>query len=204
MNTHPYEKLNRSGNQIRIAILEESLDSSRPICLTLETASLDADPEYEALSYRWGPDTITTRIFINNVPRQVTTNLEAALKAFRSLANGLSVRPWIDAVCINQQDEAEKLWQVTLMCKVYSQAWNLRTWLGSSTDFPSPRRLRLASVWLRQYTSNEEIALQLNDEAQVNAVMESLDLLGDIFRNQYWRRRWITQRSFWPEGRPST
>lgn len=71
-----------------------------------------------------------------------TANLEAALHALRSEA---SVRVmWIDAVCINQVDTAEKNIQVPLMGRSYSGVSGVVAWFGPSTP-----EIELALSWIQ-------------------------------------------------------
>jgi hypothetical protein len=37
---------------------------------------------------------------------------------------------WIDAICINQRDKAEKTWQVNMMHEIYTSASQVTAWLG--------------------------------------------------------------------------
>lgn len=59
-------------------------------------------------------------------------NLEKALRHLRDHASGRIL--WVDAICINQSDEEEKLSQVQSMGSVYREAVEVRIWLGSLND----------------------------------------------------------------------
>jgi hypothetical protein len=66
----------------------------------------------------------TERIYVNDVPKDVTTNLEAALRVLREkgpIEAGIKI--WIDALCINQQDDEEKGVQVRRMRDIYQKAY---------------------------------------------------------------------------------
>lgn len=41
---------------------------------------------------------------------------------------------WIDAICINQNDNKEKACQVQLMEEIYQQAENVHVWLGEGNS----------------------------------------------------------------------
>ena len=41
---------------------------------------------------------------------------------------------WVDAICINQNDDVEKSWQVAMMWDIYQKAETVRVWLGSAAD----------------------------------------------------------------------
>jgi hypothetical protein len=98
-------------------------------------------PGYRALSYTWGPpyrkvpsgEVIEPRepnghVICNGCPVLVTQSLHDALKNLRdSQISGLL---WIDALCINQKDIAERSAQVLLMEAIYTRAAEVIIWLG--------------------------------------------------------------------------
>jgi hypothetical protein len=99
---------------------------------------------FEALSYTWGTQENPGTAFVKQPVSSgkanagVTTtlpigrNLESAL---RSLRNATAPRTlWIDALCINQNDDAEKAVQVTRMSEIYSLATRVVVWLGPEAD----------------------------------------------------------------------
>jgi hypothetical protein len=69
---------------------------------------------YEALSYRWGDPLDTQPIVCEGKRFNATTNLYLALHRLRYEAEEPR-RIWIDAICINQMDVAERNQQVALM-----------------------------------------------------------------------------------------
>ncbi|KAH7012649.1 heterokaryon incompatibility, partial [Microdochium trichocladiopsis] len=88
---------------------------------------------YDALSYTWGDrDHAFTFICNGGQELQIHKNLHDALPYLARRRSSLPI--WIDALCINQADEAEKAEQIGLMHHVYRQADMVCIWLG-------PRRL---------------------------------------------------------------
>lgn len=67
-------------------------------------------------------------ILINEAPFGIRPNLWTFLLGIRSRDERIIV--WVDAVCINQQDIAERNAQVSLMGEIYSQASQVLVWLG--------------------------------------------------------------------------
>ncbi|CAO2654831.1 Nn.00g115640.m01.CDS01 [Neocucurbitaria sp. VM-36] len=144
-----YRPLDRSRKEIRILFLEpEPLDSPKDVVVHVFNASL-LDPGvpklYGCVSYCWGDATITKAIQVmyteksasgvnglvtTQIEFQVTANLEAALRVFRSKLT----RPvmWADALCIDQSDTDERSSQVSLMAEIYTQAVQTIVWLGKS------------------------------------------------------------------------
>lgn len=94
---------------------------------SLESQSL---PDYEPLSYCWGDSRRKQTIYLNRRPVKVTRNLHAALLHLRRQSS-ISRLLWVDAVCINQSDVAEKSVQVQLMREIYQQGSQTLVWLGT-------------------------------------------------------------------------
>ena len=87
---------------------------------------------YEALSYVWGTASDRADIQCNGELVSITQSLAEALLHLRS---DTDERPlWIDQLCINQEDPAERSQQVTMMGDIYSSARIVLVWLGPSDD----------------------------------------------------------------------
>lgn len=87
--------------------------------------------KYTALSYTWGNPLATTPILVNGVETEVTLNLEAALRHIRKPEYDVIL--WVDALCINQNDVAEKNHQVEMMREIFAGAELVIAWLGSAS-----------------------------------------------------------------------
>jgi len=152
-NTYHYAPLSDHGN-IRLLRLIPHQDKLAPIHCHLfeyplgslghQTAHL-----YEALSYAWGSGTDPLPLYIqgplpplptgrvrgtgieDNRCLNITRNLHAALTHIRDPYFDRVL--WVDAVCINQQDNAEKGRQVQSMAKIYASASRVIVWLGLET-----------------------------------------------------------------------
>jgi hypothetical protein len=76
--------------------------------------------DFAALSYTWGEEKNPASIFLNGTRVLVTKNLEIVLRTLATNGEfGEDYRLWIDAVCINQNDEAERAVQVQKMRDIY-------------------------------------------------------------------------------------
>jgi len=137
---------------IRLLHLLPSADPESPLrCHLIETSipiMKGAKPppvRYHALSYTWGDSVFSAtlevvertdqdgqgppdRVGISNI----TENLHSALQKLRKLDEELVL--WVDAVCINQSDVAERNSQVTNMPKTYSHASSVIVWLGQDSE----------------------------------------------------------------------
>lgn len=102
--------------------LGSSLSGTLRVASTVETT-------YEALSYTWGVAAPKYSIRLNGLHSlPLTPNLYAALKRLRT-GNGKRTL-WVDGICINQADIAEKTAQVGMMALIYSNAVCVNAWLG--------------------------------------------------------------------------
>ena len=105
---------------------------------------MDSHPKFTALSYVWGPyceprDTV----MCNGISIEITANCKKALSALRKLPGPVTV--WVDAICINQQDDDEKAKQLPLMEEIYAWSQTVYVWLGPGSE-SSDR----AMDWLRK------------------------------------------------------
>ncbi|KAJ4244781.1 hypothetical protein NW762_014358 [Fusarium torreyae] len=114
----------------RVAVLEPADHFNDTLRLSLKRVSLNSlgRTRYEALSYVWGPITGDRRVYCDGKLLNITPNCESALRYLR-----LRRKPrvlWIDALCINQNSNAEKSRQVPLMGDIYESASRVLIWLG--------------------------------------------------------------------------
>lgn len=146
----PLQPLDLHRKQIRILLLLPGKEAD-PIRCELYTAHLCDNPHYEALSYVWGNPKIVRPIFLEGRQVQVTVNLEAALRSLR-----LSYEPrhmWVDALCINQTDDAEKTHQVSLMKEIYEGTTLGLLWLGAPLTMANPPEAQDSHDKLRTHIS---------------------------------------------------
>ncbi|KAK1242546.1 hypothetical protein MKX08_005358 [Trichoderma sp. CBMAI-0020] len=115
---------------------------------SIDRASYELPPEstfweqetvFEALSYQWGspnnPGTAFVKPSTGNASVatfSIGRNLESALRHLRYHSEPRTL--WIDAICINQNDNAEKAAQVIRMADIYSLAARVVVWLGPAED----------------------------------------------------------------------
>ncbi|KAF2818004.1 uncharacterized protein BDZ99DRAFT_339975, partial [Mytilinidion resinicola] len=102
---------------------------------TMRHVSLDTIPSEAqlgiALSYVWGPTTQEMRdIILNERTFTVSASLCEAMACQRGRIGDRPRTIWIDAICINQSDTAERASQVSMMQHIYSRADATVVWLG--------------------------------------------------------------------------
>ncbi|OTA96050.1 hypothetical protein M434DRAFT_393125 [Hypoxylon sp. CO27-5] len=120
-------------------LLSELDTDETPLVGTLRVVSLSTKPRFTALSYVWGtfstphPDTLELRHSGGqNVTLEISTNCRDALRALRRKYGALCI--WVDAICINQHNNAERESQIPLMEDIFSGATVVYVWLGPGTD----------------------------------------------------------------------
>jgi hypothetical protein len=80
---------------------------SDTISCTLQECDIRQVPDYTAISYCWTYDADLVCIRVDdNETFKVPVHLQACLRRLRSATSATSV--WIDATCINQNDQAER------------------------------------------------------------------------------------------------
>jgi Heterokaryon incompatibility protein (HET) len=122
----PYKYSRLPDCHIRLLTLNPLIPDPPSGALTV--VSLDDNPEFHALSYAWGDPGDKLDLFCSGQILSVYENLGNFI---RLASAQYSYTPlWIDAICINQEDDAEKNHQIPLMGKIYSNAARTLVWLG--------------------------------------------------------------------------
>ncbi|KAK1516300.1 hypothetical protein CABS01_06267 [Colletotrichum abscissum] len=95
---------------------------------TCSTIRLDDRPKYNALSYVWGNREAKAQVIVNGVQVTINKSLAGALRRIRHDREPIVI--WADALCINQNDEDEKKYQIDLMHRIYGECENCLVWMG--------------------------------------------------------------------------
>jgi hypothetical protein len=136
MLQYRYSPLLPRRDNIRLLRLMPSTVKSADIHCELFEYSLQNPCEethlYEALSYVWGNPEKKLPIHIHNQSFDVTVNLHAALLRLRN--HSMERILWVDAICIDQENQEEKEHQIQSMAKIYGQAHCVVVWLGEVAD----------------------------------------------------------------------
>jgi hypothetical protein len=188
---------------IRLLYLELSDDHCAEIRCSTFTVNLLDKPAFKALSYVWGKPTITVPIIVNEQRYHVTPNCNTALRRLREARESPL---WIDAICINQKDNAEKATQIPLMGDIYSQAEQVIVWLGYSEAERAPddeAREKLA-FGLLEDLANNNIFSESGDEVydkflEIGMSGESPEkrwsAFHDLFSHPWFTRLWVHQEA---------
>lgn len=110
---------------------------------------------------------------------------------------------WIDAISINQKDNAEKSSQVNMMERIYSMASYAVAWLGP-TDANSERGINTLHKLVQhstEFNSSKIIPFAFNSDKKFKAcgippiTLEDWNGLASVFQRQWFRRLWIIQEA---------
>lgn len=214
---YTYTSLTNPASNIRL-LRAVDVAHGRAICIVHAAPVASQSSSYTCLSYTWGdpfgrthiPDSPVREIVCYGKLLPIGRNLFDALTHLSTIQ---SLRPnleaiWIDAVCINQTDEAEKAEQIKMMHKIYSNASSVIIWIG-----PDPTA---GAMVLKMRCAVEPLHAELGtDVAKAEARLEKLRgggraekeelplilalgveswlAIRDIVSRAYWQRLWVWQ-----------
>lgn len=196
-----YSSLAVAPTSIRLLRIKPAENFDDPISCEIFVAHYKEQREFQALSYKWGSDDAKQCIRLNDVVVEVGQNLSDALHYLRSRKSEKE-RYWIDALCINQRDVAERNQQVGGMRFIYSRATTVLIWLGKKYErygeiIPTLETIPKAKAKPKNKTSNgipepgiQDKDLQPRaDEDEIKGEM----LARELYNDEYWNRVWIVQ-----------
>ncbi|USP74661.1 hypothetical protein yc1106_01935 [Curvularia clavata] len=209
-----YQPLNTIREEFRLLRIQPSDDFHSIITCQLFTASLIDKPSYNALSYEWGNPNVTKSVIVNSTELQVTSNLEAALRRIRTTHSEVIL--WVDGLCINQRDVAEKNIQVAMMGRLYSNTTLTYAWLGEDDGGSATRTFQFLRSFLGDFGKFVEdvdyFAIRTSENVRENKryrgedrVLEdirsgkltmnefNLNDFHEVCRRGYWWRTWVQQ-----------
>jgi hypothetical protein len=149
-------------------------------------ASQDDPPSYIAISYTWGDVGDKRDIVVDGHTVSITASLHGAFDAVRQKKEAVLV--WADALCINQEDDAEKSLQVPLMATIYKAATSVVIWLGPEDDDSS-----MAMDFLRGIADRGENPESISRAIYSEARRRDFDAVVALYEREYWDRLWIVQ-----------
>ncbi|OJI97961.1 hypothetical protein ASPVEDRAFT_79633 [Aspergillus versicolor CBS 583.65] len=167
---------------IRVVRIQPGLEADDIVCRLEQPKLLSDSPSYEALSYAWGTCDATEYIYLGNERLEkfsVSPSLALALRMLRGTE--AEVTMWIDAICINQANNAERAEQVKLMGEIYRSAERVVAFLGAHED-GSQELFQFLKDW------KGEIDISRFDDAWQAGAAER-----PLLSRSYWQRAWIVQ-----------
>ncbi|KAH8804435.1 heterokaryon incompatibility protein-domain-containing protein [Xylogone sp. PMI_703] len=198
LQPYRYEPL-CSRDSIRLLVLEPAESVSMPLQGSIlqirrheETAKLDSCRSYSALSYVWGRPIFSQQILLKSDSTEynsyllITENVKDILKSLRKAHKPRYL--WIDAICLDQQNDEEKAEQIPLMGEIYSQAHKVHIWLGSDNEDETAKVFVFFRL-LVLFPAQAE-ATDIFDGAEAAASQ-----IKRFFQRPWFQRRWILQEA---------
>lgn len=166
-------------------------------------ADLVSAPKYLALSYVWGGTDPDQDLIVNGAILK-TTYVKILLPYIVPLLEKYGTQNmWIDGICINQKDKAERACQVQLMEKIYSQTAAGIIWLGESDSFTEMAMLMIPDLArkLKLYDSRlgfNRLSFAAHDLPSTSSpVWAGVDYL---FAKPWFTRVWTFQEAVLPRN----
>lgn len=214
IQTTPYRPLDCARCEIRLLEVASG-QYGDDMVVSLRHVRLLDKPVYPAASYVWGHSLSTRPCIVDGIPMIVTRNLFNFLLYLRDFTKPRTI--WVDALCINQEDMAERAAQVRSMKAIYEGAVRIYGWLGLPHDNEEARSavvmMRECNKYLREglRDNNDDIMMVFSKitsdlgcfphDAQSELGWAGIARICD---SPFWRRAWIYQEvstptkiSFW-------
>jgi len=174
------------------------------------------EPAFEALSYCWGSVKKLESVFVErrssissvNGPitefddLSITESLCSALKHIRPQNGTRTV--WIDAICINQQDEAERSAQIMRMRDIYKFARRVVIWLGPESKDSKLALETLEYLGVQVECSKDTYGMESPDTTEEDwfhpltvlpYTAEQWDAIHDLMARPWFGRLWVCQEA---------
>jgi hypothetical protein len=164
-----YAPLNHESPSIRLIRILDDLSPDGYIQCEVRHASTAST--YVCLSYVWGEPEEGEWILLNNQCHWVRENLGNFLQSARQVPNVRQEWLWIDALPINQDNNAERRHQVQQMGQIYSNATRVISWFGMDVEIEH----------YLNFVASYRLFSRNNGESLLNSV--------------YWTRAWVSESS---------
>ncbi|KAI6459079.1 hypothetical protein MCOR16_005093 [Pyricularia oryzae] len=209
-NRYRYERL-CARDEIRLLALDPAKRRDTPLSASLvHRRRSEAIEEYSAVSYVWGQEKSIRSLEISDGSDtsylRITPTVDVLLRYLRKTKKLRYL--WIDAICLNQEDEAEKAHQVPQMDRIYSGADQVRIWLGHESPMTTSvysffRKATRETKTERQTDTAQRLAglmkehfgsVELGDFMKPGCRAGIL-LAFDFFEQSWFTRRWVVQEA---------
>jgi hypothetical protein len=183
----------------------------------LSTHNFSVAPGYFALSYAWGTEEDQMPISVGNRSFKVTKNLHLVLSCLSPwLRNQTTHSIWIDAICIDQGNDAEQFEQIQNMCNVYRQAKQVIAFPGAPSRFSGASHtepifsriclvlIQLEDIMIKTHVKNgsDAIPLLYSDPDRFPYTLKPSHkelmwkFLFELFQSPWWKRAWVVQEVY--------
>lgn len=185
--------------------------SSSSSASSLSSSSSSADDNNSSSNNTTTKEAPTQTILLQSTRYTIGQNLYAFLRRVRRDSHDRLY--WIDALCINQNDNDERSHQVRLMRDIYSSAARVIVWLGEATsdNYATIHLLEAAyrgdcsssggfgrngsSTSLSNSNSNGSPASspKIGSSPEISLSATDKQHIASLYEHEYWSRVWIVQ-----------
>lgn len=158
------------------------------VCCTIEHSIRGRTP-YIALSYTWGSPEDRSTIEVGDETVSIGANLQSALQELRSESHDVLL--WCDQLCINQEDDEERSYEVQQMKDIYQTAKRVVAWLGPAAD-DSDKVLNTLRTMGKDEVAEDYCHL-LAEHKEDQTLYPIADAFRSFCQRTYWSRLWIMQ-----------
>lgn len=194
-----------------IRLLRINIDIHTSDLAILEVKELKNAPPYYALSHSWGTQAHDEPVRISGHSINITHDLAAGIRLIQSASmSNLCLSPllryiWIDSICIDQSNNAERSLQVSMMREVYSRAIRTLIWLGPDVEQCCAAWSLVDQVYLTvrshhaKPTSLSDISMRMYSDLTHQAYglptwdNDSWGILNKLLSFRWFSRLWIVQ-----------
>ncbi|KAH7073217.1 heterokaryon incompatibility protein-domain-containing protein [Paraphoma chrysanthemicola] len=188
--TYTYQSLR--AHEIRLLDLHPGHDAD-PIKCTVRSVALADKPPYESLSYCWGWKRDEEPLNVDNSTIYITRNLLGALQHLRRKETARTL--WIDAICINQANTAERGQQVGMMRSIFQLSDRTVVWLGAAGQ-DSTRAVQLVRQLAKLSQTQEPGSWGPNLAISLPPLYDpAWSAFAALLKRPWWHRAWIVQEA---------
>jgi hypothetical protein len=204
-NKYYYEPL-CAEDAVRLAVLDPAAVEAAPLsCSIIQHRRSAQNKDYIAVSYVWGKPEFSQNLEIrcdgDTSYLRITPNIDTLLRRFRA-----SNKPrylWIDAICLDQENETEKAQQIPLMGRIYEEAKSIFIWLG-----PGNSDTAMAFAFFRRASLLPELekvkmvkhlaglGLKMHRDAGLDKPRMAIPSIFEFFDQPWFSRRWVIQEAY--------
>ncbi|KAK3678917.1 hypothetical protein LTR78_001370 [Recurvomyces mirabilis] len=188
-------------HSLRVIVLLPADGRDAPLRCELEHITIGSiledygEKAYNAISYTWGDEKFSEKLYTIQSGEEdtyllISPSVSRILRGLRG--QDARVRLWVDAICVNQANLAEKNDQVPRMDSIYRLASQTLVWLGEGDH--------TISLALSLVLKIVELQLQQPEQSSLGmgmALQQVLRVRSDVFEKllqlPWFHRRWILQ-----------
>lgn len=186
----------RSPTSVRLLLIHPASEAGSEIHATLSETKLEDAQRYEAISWTWGSGVVQQPIWLNSQRTLIRENLWRFLWRLRRDSGSDRVL-WVDALCINQEDNVEKSGQVAMIGDIFGKADSVLAWVGEHANKSEELCQRLSQRPMLSYWEEETEYIEYEQ-----LIAYDLGITDQEYRVQAWQsfldrpwfsRTWIVQ-----------